>query len=531
MRLISYAIFSVIAAAIIVVHAYHQRREFFTVVVHLSTSKISVAFLSNAFMAILLCIGSTIQTIFFGKLREAEVERLWDKIKTSLFETCFAVTMFRDDIGSSFLLNFLGLLVLKWFHWLCHFRGEFVSQSIHTSALQHVRALTAMVLLGIVDYYTANALYEAMNEKGINVSLIFAFEILVLFALLVSTSLKYLLYMLCSGWSGLRVSVFYINLGSDLFKIFAYLAFFSVVYSVIGIPLHIVGDVYQTLRSLQKRISDFIRYRAINASINHRFPTVSAEELAQAHDITCIVCQSDMVGGTCKRLPCCRRIVHTECIKSWLEEHATCPLCRFNVMSLPVNAAPAADAAPVVIAAAQNTDALAATQAAAAPAATHAAETRAASSANAPPSHQNAAQSDASHAAAQSNVSTSSVAGTRPYTFNPDYTLSPYRNEVLPANPLSPPPLALLPFPASSLLSPRPAAPMHLHSQLYPPLLFFSPNFLLTPYFFAATAFRPVLPQANHSSCLPPRRPRHQWPCMARSLLPARSRAWIEARN
>jgi E3 ubiquitin-protein ligase synoviolin len=107
-----------------------------------------------------------VQAIFFGKLREAEVERLWDKIRTSLFETCFAVTMFRDDIGSSFLLNFLGLLVLKWFHWLCHYRGEFVSQSMHTSAMQHIRALSAMLLLGYVDYHTANVLYEVINEKG-----------------------------------------------------------------------------------------------------------------------------------------------------------------------------------------------------------------------------------------------------------------------------------------------------------------------------------------------------------------------------
>ena len=53
-----------------------------------------------------------------------------------------------------------------------------------------------------------------------------------------------MLHIVGSGWSGLRVCVFYINLGSDLFKIFAYLAFFSVVYSVIGIPLHIIGDVY-----------------------------------------------------------------------------------------------------------------------------------------------------------------------------------------------------------------------------------------------------------------------------------------------
>ena len=131
MRLISYAIFSIMAAAVVVAHAYQQRREFFTVVVHLSTSKISVALLGNAMLAIMLCLGSTVQALFFGKLREAEVERLWDKIKSSLFETCFAVTMFRDDIGSSFLLNFLGLLVLKWFHWLCHFRGEFMSQLSH----------------------------------------------------------------------------------------------------------------------------------------------------------------------------------------------------------------------------------------------------------------------------------------------------------------------------------------------------------------------------------------------------------------
>ena len=190
-----------------------------------------------------------------------------------------------------------------------------MSQSMHTPALQHLRALSAMVLLGFLDYYAADVLYEAMNEKGINVSLIFAFEILVLFSLLVSTFLKYVLHMACRGWSGLRVSVFYINLSGDLFKIFAYLAFFSVVYSVIGIPLHIVGDVYQTLRSLQKRISDFIRYRAINASINTRFPTVSAEELAQSHDTTCIVCHVDMTdsaGGSCKRLPC-RHVFHTEC--------------------------------------------------------------------------------------------------------------------------------------------------------------------------------------------------------------------------
>jgi E3 ubiquitin-protein ligase synoviolin len=213
-----------------------------------------------------------------------------------------------------------------------------------------------MILLALIDHQIANVLYETISTKGINVSLIFAFETLVLFSLLVSTFSKYVLHMACSGWTGLRVCVFYINLASDLFKICAYLVFFSLVYSVIGIPLHIVGDVYQTLRSLQKRISDFLRFRSINASINTRFPTVTAEELARAHDNTCIVCQSDMIGGSCKRLPC-RHVVHTECIKSWLEEHATCPLCRYNVMAAPLPAPAASQAvhsAPAAFTSAPN---------------------------------------------------------------------------------------------------------------------------------------------------------------------------------
>jgi hypothetical protein len=261
--------------------------------------------------------------------------------------------------------------------------------------------------------------------------------------------------MLCGGWSGLRVCVFYINLGSDLFKIFAYLAFFSVVYSVIGIPLHIVGDVYQTLRSLQKRISDFIRYRAINASINSRFPTVSAEELAQAHDIACIVCLAEMVVGTCRRLPCCRRIIHTECIKSWLEDHATCPACRGNVMSQPVLSAPAAAA---VVPAAQNVDAAPAAPAAATTAAINT-EERGASLAHAPSQspHHNTRQADASHVAAQSNVSGSSVAGVDAPIAG--VIQSKLRSEVASAFP--PSSSAFLPSPAPSTPTPRLA---HMHS-------------------------------------------------------------------
>ena len=57
--------------------------------------------------------------MFLGQLREAEVERLYERTKDAIMETCLAMTIFREEFNVKFVVMFVSLLFVKIFHWLC----------------------------------------------------------------------------------------------------------------------------------------------------------------------------------------------------------------------------------------------------------------------------------------------------------------------------------------------------------------------------------------------------------------------------
>lgn len=77
-------------------------------------------------LAAVLVAGKTVQRLFLGSLRFREVERLHLRIREAVIETCLAMTVFRDDFNTHFVLMFGLLLFLKVFHWLAKDRIEFV---------------------------------------------------------------------------------------------------------------------------------------------------------------------------------------------------------------------------------------------------------------------------------------------------------------------------------------------------------------------------------------------------------------------
>jgi E3 ubiquitin-protein ligase synoviolin len=158
----------------------------------------------------------------------------------------------------------------------------------------------------------------------------------------------------------------------DLLKLLAYLAFFTILTVFYGIPIYIIRDLYMTVRSFTKRISDYIKYQAATRDMNARYPDATAEDLAS--DGTCIVCREEMKPwagiiqpGTPappntttnerqrpKKLPC-GHILHFSCLQSWLERQQACPICRRSVFTAPpaptglgaeANGQPAAPGAP-----------------------------------------------------------------------------------------------------------------------------------------------------------------------------------------
>ncbi|KAF9384783.1 hypothetical protein CPC16_008280 [Podila verticillata] len=91
-----------------------------------------------------------------------------------------------------------------------------------------------------------------------------------------------------------------------------------------------LDDVITHLMELQNRQSGPVGAsdEAIESIPHH---TLTDEELAASTE--CSVCKDEFVKeDTCLQLPC-KHIFHDECIKPWLKTSATCPTCRFSLLS------------------------------------------------------------------------------------------------------------------------------------------------------------------------------------------------------
>ena len=130
---------------------------------------------------------------------------------------------------------------------------------------------------------------------GLSILLLFAFEYLILASTVCATFSKYALHLndlrLGGRWDDKGVYLFYLELITDLFHMLVYLAFFVLICTYYGLPLHIMRDLYLTIRSFRTRVADFIRYRRITHNMNDRFPDATEEELDRT-DRICIICRS-----------------------------------------------------------------------------------------------------------------------------------------------------------------------------------------------------------------------------------------------
>ena len=158
-------------------------------------------------------------------------------------------------------------------------------------------------------------------------------------------------------WENKSMLLFYLDLVADFIKLVTYLMFFLVILVSYGLPLHIIRDVYMTMRSFVQKCKDLIQYRKATKNMNERYPDASREELAALSDPICIICREEMVGqhghtlggaamagvggaddaqagvaarplgsntNVPKKLPC-GHIFHFHCLKSWLERQQSCP--------------------------------------------------------------------------------------------------------------------------------------------------------------------------------------------------------------
>lgn len=328
MRFTTYFACSLLSCVVIVTYAITSREQFYPVILYLTTSKLSFVVCGNLIMALTILLGRIAKDIFLGTLRDAEVEILIERAKYSIFETCLALTVFRNELTAPILFLFGSLLFLKSFHWLAKSRFEYLEQVMPLATWIYIRLCCLIIGLFVTDALITYAAVEFTIENGKSVLLLFGFEFGLLLISMCNLASRYTLFVLDNRYpSGLVSKGFYvmiIDVICDGLKCIIYVFFFFLVMSYYGLPIHIIREVWMAFHQFQKKVSSLIKYLKLTSNLESRFANASHEEIAAAGD--CLICREAMDAG--KKLPC-SHVFHLDCLRMWLQHQQSCPLCRY----------------------------------------------------------------------------------------------------------------------------------------------------------------------------------------------------------
>ncbi|XP_063720876.1 E3 ubiquitin-protein ligase synoviolin B-like [Symsagittifera roscoffensis] len=318
-------------SSVVVWNAFLQKQQFYPSVVYLSKSTISIAVIHVQAFVLALIAAKILCFIFFGTLRETEVEHLIEKGWYVLTETCLAFTVFRDDFSSRFVAMFTVLLVAKCFHWLLEDRIDLMERSLSINWKFHVRVVTLITILSLFDVFFIRMAYNFTVSKGASAQLVFGFEYSILLVSTWMIAMKYMVHVIDMGTQSSlenKAAVFlYMELVANGIKVVIYSVFLFIMVVIHTFPLFAIRPMYLSLKAFRKACYDVIMSRRAIRYLNTMFTDATAEDLT---DNLCAVCREEM-STNLKKLPC-GHVFHTHCLRSWFQRQQTCPTCRIDIL-------------------------------------------------------------------------------------------------------------------------------------------------------------------------------------------------------
>lgn len=288
----------------------------------------------------IMCVALTLQSTFFGKLREEEQIHIRDKFWNFVFyKLVFIYGILNVQTVQEILLWIAWSSVLGFLHLLSGLtkdRCEFIIQAPDTSSVLHLKMACLLVsVLGLGNLLSGISLYI-----GIKISLhIMLFMFAEVLQLLISTAhvvTRYAFHFYVEAASSKRdlsqrchqsVVFYYVEL---VFSSVGYVVDFihnlhmllwnsiQVNMSGIIICMHLQYLYYE----ISKRFTRHQRYLEVAHLLENNFA------LVQRPNEPCAVCWETLSQG---RLLACGHIFHDACLRSWIAQNANCPACRARV--------------------------------------------------------------------------------------------------------------------------------------------------------------------------------------------------------
>ncbi|KXX77366.1 ERAD-associated E3 ubiquitin-protein ligase HRD1 [Madurella mycetomatis] len=349
MRLAWYAGASTALAATVVASAFYQRANFYSAMVHLAQSSLSLMVLINLVFVVYGSLMYGLQRLCFGPLRPTEIEQLYEKGWFAVTETCLAMTIFREEVGAFFLVMFTALVTGKVWGWIGEGRVEVLEQQPPANPrLFHARlAISLFVSIAYDIWLLRYAVNTVVAQARPSMMVMFLFEFAVLTVCSLHTASRYIISVVeqhvvktqtrqrledrrrhvrerraeilrrretegategdneelpdendvdemdieVPGWEAKGQWVLSLDLFADFVKLGIYTAFFCVLMMFYGLPIHIMRDWFMTTRSFLKRLHALVRYRQALKHMD-QYPDATTEELGR--EDTCIICREEM---------------------------------------------------------------------------------------------------------------------------------------------------------------------------------------------------------------------------------------------
>ena len=357
-KLFSYRPLSLLSFLGLLYYALRSRKQYYLAVVFLTSSKWGYVVIGNFCLVCCISLFDLFVNGFLNGLRPHEAEGLQDFFRWNVTETCLALTMFRHELNVVTALQFVVLIVFKCLHHVAAQREQHLrltEEAVHERFPylkgSHTKLVTLLVLLQFLDLLALNYSIGDILKRGASVKILFAFEAAIM---LVSAWSRILLWnmhvvdsfisvghdhdvqlarRLLHPWKEYKATlIFAVELQAQTVQFVFYSVFFCIVLTYYGMPINLLREVYISFINLKERLTAFLKYRRLMASMN-RFDTATNEELDDAGR-TCIICRDEMTTSDCKRLPGCNHIFHKSCLREWLVQQQSCPTCRSDIAAM-----------------------------------------------------------------------------------------------------------------------------------------------------------------------------------------------------
>ncbi|KAL8272520.1 hypothetical protein Esti_003519 [Eimeria stiedai] len=195
-----------------------------------------------------------------------------------------------------------------------------------------IRLFLLLVLLLTIDVAFVIFFYKNASSRS-TFYLWLLFEFLGMLSCSVVAALKFMANVVDvrseSGWMNKPAFMFYLDMVHDVLSLGIFLLFMLVFFATqpSRLPLYMTADILHVSKALYRRIVSFRKYRALSRNLETRFPDATREELEAAD--TCIICR-DVLGEGSKKLPC-SHVFHIDCLRAWLVQQQSCPTCRADI--------------------------------------------------------------------------------------------------------------------------------------------------------------------------------------------------------